>query len=492
MKPSPEALYGELYTAVQFGEVFEDGKYFSDATSKFEPRIIIENYEKYKDQPGFDLKQFILAHFKMPTSASSGFESNLEDSVSEHIEKLWPVLRRDSDQEVAHQWSSLIPLPFPYIVPGGRFNEIYYWDSYFTMLGLKVSKHYDIIQNMIQNFAWMIDQIGFIPNGNRSYFLGRSQPPFFGMMLELLESVVGFEQIKSFLPQLHKEYDFWMSGGRVVQLDDGILNRYWDENTTARGEMLGDDLHLLEKASRESGEFFRDIRAACESGWDFSSRWLDDSNELTTIQASKILPIDLNALLYKTETLLAKWNAALGNLDLEKQFSTAANIRKQLMQKYFWNEQEGFFYDYNLDTKSSTGKLSLAAAFPLFVEYATIEQSQQVAKQLESVFLKDGGFVTTPLQSGQQWDSPNGWAPLQWVCFKGLRNYQQYQLANEGRERWLNLNETVFKNTGKMLEKYNVEDIHLETGGGEYPVQDGFGWTNGVYLAMKSFDEKLF
>jgi len=484
MKLTPEERYGALYTAVQIGEIFADGKSFSDATAKISPEKIIANYQKLKDNADFNLKDFVLNHFNMPKSASSGFESNVQDSLTTHIEKLWPVLSRNPDQQKAEAWSSLIPLPYPYIVPGGRFNEIYYWDSYFTMLGLKVSGHQEIILNMIKNFAWMIDNFGFIPNGNRSYFLDRSQPPFFGAMLELLESILGFEQIKAFIPRLQKEYDFWMSGGRKVAVADGFLNRYWDNNATARGEMLGDDLNLLEKTDRPSAEVCRDLRAACESGWDFSSRWLDESNQLETIRATNILPVDLNSLLYKVESLLSGWYGKLGKPELKHKFAAAAEKRNHLIQQYFWNKEIKFFTDYDFERKKYSEKLSLAGVYPLFTEVASADQAKQVAEKLNNTFLKDGGFVTSPVETGEQWDSPNGWAPLQWICYKGLMNYQLLELANEGKKRWLDLNETVFKSTGKMLEKYNVENINLETGGGEYPVQDGFGWTNGVYLAM--------
>jgi len=156
MKLTPEEKYGALYTAVQKGEIFDDGKLFSDASAKISPEKIIANYQELKDNADFNLKDFVLDHFQMPKSASSGFESNVQDSLTTHIEKLWPVLSRNPDQQKPEAWSSLIPLPYPYIVPGGRFNEIYYWDSYFTMLGLKVSGHSEIILNMIKNFAWMM------------------------------------------------------------------------------------------------------------------------------------------------------------------------------------------------------------------------------------------------------------------------------------------------------------------------------------------------
>jgi len=275
-----------------------------------------------------------------------------------------------------------------------------------------------------------------------------------------------------------------MSGGRKVALADGFLNRYWDNNATARGEMLGDDLHLLKKTDRPNAEVCRDIRAACESGWDFSSRWLDESNQLETIRATKILPVDLNTLLYKVESLLSGWYGKLGDSELKDKLAAAAEKRSHLIQRYFWNDEIQFFTDYDFERKKYSKKISLAGVFPVFTEVTSADQAKQVAEKLNNTFLKDGGFVTSPVETGEQWDSPNGWAPLQWICYKGLMNYQLLELANEGKKRWLDLNKTVFKNTGKMLEKYNVENINLETGGGEYPVQDGFGWTNGVYLAM--------
>jgi len=126
-------------------------------------------------------------------------------------------------------------------------------------------------------------------------------------------------------------------------------------------------------------------------------------------------------------------------------------------------------------------------AFPLFFNIASQTRAEHVANAISQHLLRKGGVVTTPIHSGEQWDAPNGWAPLQWICFQGLMNYQQKTLAKKIRKRWMALNEKIFKKTGKMLEKYDVEDLSKETGGGEYPVQDGFGWTNGVYLAMKNY-----
>ena len=151
----------------------------------------------------------------------------------------------------------------------------------------------------------------------------------------------------------------------------------------------------------------------------------------------------------------------------------------------FFHAPSGQFRDLHLSDFSPTDRPSLATSFPLFLNVANAEQAQKVATSLRADFLKQGGWVTTPIASGHQWDAPNGWAPLQWITVKGLLNYGYKPLAQEIASRWTKLNESVYERTGKMLEKYNVEDITLESGGGEYPVQDGFGWTNGVYLALK-------
>ena len=177
---SPEELYGDLFEAVQLDEVFPDSKTFVDCTPKYSAEVILDNYEKEKVKPGFNIEEFVKTNFNLPIQYSSGFESEASRTAVEHINALWPVLTRQPDTA---KNTSLLSLPNPYIVPGGRFGEIYYWDSYFTMLGLRTAGKEDMIENMLDNFAYLIDTHGFIPNGNRAYYLGRSQPPFFSAMV---------------------------------------------------------------------------------------------------------------------------------------------------------------------------------------------------------------------------------------------------------------------------------------------------------------------
>jgi len=482
-----EALQ-ELFYDLHDSGLFADGKEISDAVLSDSPDVILNNYREEREAEGFDLMSFFGKYFKSAPELESGYKSDTSIATVDHINNLWEVLSRSPNNEV--QISTKIPLPYPYIVPGGRFNEIYYWDSYFTMLGLKVSGKVDMIKYMVDNFAHMLKTYGLIPNGNRTYYLGRSQPPFFACMVQLLASISGDDIYLTYRDALRTEYDFWMTHDgsqqpfkRVVPMGNGMLNRYFDNIEQPRTEMYTDDMEVIAAGGQE---LVTHIRAACESGWDFSARWFKDVENLDTIHTTDIIPVDLNCLLYNLELVLCKAYRLSNENEKAEEYQRAAEQTKKLMLQYFWNDEEGCFYDFDNSTKSPTGVLSLAAVFPMYFKIASKEQAEKVAEMISQKLLKAGGFVSTDITSGQQWDSPNGWAPLQWMAYIGLKNYGYTELANEAKGKWLSLNEKIYQATGKMMEKYNVVDTTLESGGGEYPVQDGFGWTNGVYLALKN------
>lgn len=487
MIQTPEEIYGELFTTIQLAGIFPDSKTFVDCLPLAPVEDILSAYAKEKAVAEFSLEVFVQKYFKAPLVQPS-LELPQNTSLEERLHKQWDILYRDADQ--SHYGSSLIPLPHPYIVPGGRFGEIYYWDSYFTMLGLKESGKTGLIASMVANFAHLIETVGHIPNGNRSYFISRSQPPFFAKMVELLAEVSGDEQLLvQYLPAMLKEYEFWMDPGnaRVLDMDNGSrLNRYWDSLDSPRAESYREDVEL-EKEAEDNPEVLRHIRAACESGWDFSSRWLKDPLNLQSIEAGWIIPVDLNVLLWETERILA-YALALASKEPEAtRFRQKQEARMEAIQTYLWDAETGLFLDYHWQEQRSLHRPSLATLFPLWAGFASETQAKSVIAFTNRHFLKAGGLNTTLQHSGQQWDAPNGWAPLQWIGLVAFRNYGAKDLAVELAERWTKLNTSVFARTGKMMEKYNVEDLSLEAGGGEYPVQDGFGWTNAVYLAMKSF-----
>ena len=492
---TPLQLYPQLFPQVQMQQVYADGKTFTDALPLQNPDSINRLYHRAMAQPDFNLKQFVQANFSEPYTHTALFTSNPASGLRRHIDTLWTVLQRNPDTS---KNTSLIPLPYPYIVPGGRFREVYYWDSYFTMLGLQEAGRYAVMENMIDNFAWLLDNYGHIPNGNRTYYLTRSQPPFFSLMVELLAQHRGDSVLVKYLPQLLKEYSFWMDGldtiqvspakqaGHLVMMPDGsLLNRYYDAGNYPREESYREDVLTAKESKQDSAAFYRNIRSAAESGWDFSSRWFADGEHLSTIQTTAIIPADLNCLLYNLESVIAKAYRLQGDNPQANSFKNRAMRRRQAILKYCVNG-DGLFTDYNLNTGKPSKQITIAMAFPLFFKIASAAQARYTAQVIESKFLKAGGVATTLKHTGQQWDAPNGWAPLQYITIMGLKNYGHNRLAKTIALRWINQNTIAFKQTGKLLEKYNIElqGDAAKAGGGEYPLQDGFGWTNGVLLKL--------
>lgn len=484
---TPDEVYGRLFTDVQKSGIFPDSKTFVDAVPLFPPDTIVKRYLEILSHPGirFSLKHFVEAHFSLPKPASESFA--YAGNIKDHIDSLWHFLERKKDVPV--EGSSLVALPFNYVVPGGRFREVYYWDSYFTMLGLKESGRAGLIEDMVNNFAYLIGRFHHVPNGNRTYYLSRSQPPFFNLMVQLLAAMKGREALDKFMPFVEQEYKYWMNkNGRApsaVEVGRFTVNRYTDSSFKPRQESYGEDVQAFFNVTGEANEerFYHHIRSAACSGWDFSSRWFADSMHLTTINTADIIPIDLNSLLYGYEIALSQY-FAVKDPQKETHYLQAAISRKNFLMQYCYNKADGFFYDYNFVTGSRSPHKTLAGAFPLYFGLCDRNSADGIKRNLETLFLRDGGLVTTLITSGQQWDAPNGWAPLQWMAISGLKNYGYKALADTIAQRWIRLVVNEYQRSGKLLEKYNVEDVNLPGGGGEYPTQDGFGWTNGVLLAL--------
>lgn len=474
---------GELFEQVQMRGIFPDCKTFVDSIPDSDLSSIQRRYESQKGKFGFDLSAFVREHFTPPQTHRGQYVSAANRPLKRHIDMLWDELTRRPEAASG----SLIPLPHPYVVPGGRFREVYYWDSYFTMLGLRASKRVDMIQFMVDNFSHLIDRLGYIPNGNRTYYVGRSQPPFYACMVNLLSEEKGPGILADYLPQLEKERGFWMRGGRTATLSDGaVLNRYWDESDTPRPESFKEDVTLA-LAAKDKKRMYRNLRAAAESGWDFSSRWFKSGGDFSSIHTTDIIPVDLNCLLLNLEQTLAQACRLSHDDASSARHEAAAARRKETVNKYCWNERRGFYFDYDFIAGSQKTSLSLAGVYPLFFEAASKKQATAVARTLRKKFLHPGGLTATTEATDQQWDAPNGWAPLHWMAVRGLAKYGHVELARDVAARWMRLNEKVYRNTGKLMEKYNVVATDLEAGGGEYPGQDGFGWTNGVYLALDAW-----
>ncbi|OGR81099.1 MAG: hypothetical protein A2X32_08930 [Elusimicrobia bacterium GWC2_64_44] len=495
---APDEVYGALFEQVQLSGTFNDSKAFPDAVPTKAPREIMAAYALSSGATDFSLTRFLSENFAFPSTGASVVISSAS-SAAERVHALWAMLERPKDAPA--QAGSLLPLPGPYIVPGGRFREIYYWDSYFTMLGLARDGKTGMMRAMADNFAYLIDTYGHIPNGNRTYYLSRSQPPYFTLMVKLLATTSGDAGLlRAYLPAMEKEYGFWMDGAdklerdgdaarRVLKIGPAFLNRYWDDVPSPRQEAYKEDIAVAGSSSRPAAEVYRDIRAAAESGMDFSSRWFADGRTLASIETVSIAPVDLNCLLYDVEMTLHELYKA-SDPGKARVFKSRAENRKNAINELMYDAEKKYYEDYYFRKGARTGRLTPAAMYPFFLKVAPESRVPGTVKMIKGELLKAGGIVTSLTATGQQWDSPNGWPPLQWVTVSGLENYGQHELAMEIARRWTGLNEKVFARTGKMMEKYNVIDTTLEAGGGEYPGQDGFGWTNGVYLALKGFLEE--
>ena len=435
----------DLFKHVQMAQLFPDSKTFADAIVKTDLNTVLAAYEQAcldaeKSGEAVDLATFVNTHFDTPEMISATSQTKFEN-VADYIEHMWQVLTRTPDTE---QKDSLIALTRPYIVPGGRFREIYYWDTYFTALGLIDAGRTDMAINMLVNFVDILNEVGCIPNGNRAYYYSRSQPPILALFYNLLKDALSDQQKEYVIWGLKKEYQFWMNEAgenasqkgaaqlRTVTMPCGAtLNRYFDTEPTPRPESYREDIETAEHIGADKSQFYQHVRAACESGWDFSSRWLANPNSLASIRTTEIIPVDLNALLVTLE-------------------QTLASVTKGAEQARY--------------SAASAARINAI-----------------------NILLKKGGVVTTSNATSQQWDAPNGWVPLQLFAVEGLRNYGLEMQAQTIMLRFCKIIERHFASSGVLLEKYNVCEPEIKAGGGEYDVQLGFGWTNGVYTRFQTY-----
>ncbi|MBB4153447.1 alpha,alpha-trehalase [Sphingomonas jinjuensis] len=485
---SPAQRFGRFYHDVEMARLYPDSKTFADAQPRRPDAAILAAYQACAcADDKAKLKAFVEANFQLPVTPAAPPPAR-QLPLAQHIDALWPQLTRTLPTVPAG--SSALTLPRRFVVPGGRFREMYYWDSWFSMLGLPIAGRQDLVEDMVVNFGSLIDRYGHIPNGTRSYYLSRSQPPFFYLIAGMSKDE---RTLAARTRQLRAEHDFWMAGAdtlkpgqqyrRVVRLADGaLLNRYYDDRADPRDESYREDVELADATpGRDRAQLYRDLRAAAESGWDFSSRWLGDGKSLATIRTTRLVPVDLNSLLYGLENSIAENCRRLADSACTTRYAALASARATAIIRHLWNPA-GYWADYDLDTARVSDQRTAAMAFPLFAGIATRDQARATAAAL-SPLIGEGGLRTTLLKTGQQWDNPNGWAPLQWIAITGLRRYGETMAADRIKAGWLGSVTRAYAETGKLLEKYDVAE-RRPGGGGEYPNQDGFGWTNGVTRAL--------
>ncbi|AGN00075.1 trehalase [Salinarchaeum sp. Harcht-Bsk1] len=494
---------GELFRAVQQRGPFDDAKRFVDSVPRVQADLLHERYLALEEAGTLDVDAFVEEHFRVPEPIAANPQLQPDRTMEEHVEALWEPLTRTFNVD-PDSGSTLVPLPEPHVVPGGRFREMYYWDSYFAMEGLAASDRLELVEGMIENVASLLDRFDFVPLGNRVYYDSRSQVPLFYRMLRILERERGPAAVEPYLDALQTEHAYWMDGSdlvgsvgdrrshrRTVALPDGtVVNRYWDDRASPRPEAHWNDRELAKKVPTDDRpRLFRDLRAAAESGWDFSTRWMETGEDLTSIRTTELVPVDLNAVLFGMETALAEWLPRVDEHEAADRYASAANRRREAIERYCWSDDASLYVDYVWTEEQRSEQSTLAGAVPLFTGIPEQDRADAVAERLRELFLERGGLLTTLEESGEQWDAPNGWAPLQWMAIEGLRRYGHDDLAAEIADRWLAVNRTGFETTGQMAEKYDVESKSVSPDSGEYDLQYGFAWTNGVVAALTAREE---
>ncbi len=375
----------------------------------------------------------------------------------------------------------MIGLPYPYSVPGSgkNFQEMYYWDTYFTNVGLILDGHIEQAKNNVNNMIFLVERYGFMPNGNRTFYLTRSQPPYLSMMVRDIYEATGDQQwLSRVLPSLEKEYRFWMT----KRVTASGLNRY-------SGEMADDarKLAIFRSADKRLGisksiaglteaqrvAYGANFVAECESGWDYTPRF--------NFHCMDYLPVDLNCNLYMYENNFAFFYKETGKSS-KTNWPALAEKRKALINQYLFNKADSLFYDYNFVDRTWSPVLSAAIFNVLWSGVADARQAQSIQRQLLRLELPYGIAACEKgrREVSYQWDYPNGWANLQYVAVKGLDKYGFTADAKRIARKYAGMVAANYSQSHNLWEKYNVADGSLRSTN-EYGLPPLMGWTAGVF-----------
>jgi alpha,alpha-trehalase len=465
--------------------------------------------------------------------------TELQNHCRVRVEHLPAKITRPGEfQPGSIQDEGLLYLENPYVVPGGQFNEMYGWDSYFIIRGLLREHRIDLAKGMVENFFFEINHYGGVLNANRTYYLTRSQPPFLSsMILAVYDSEAA--QGKANLPWLEKAYgyalrDYEQWNEKPHLAGDTGLSRYFDHGNGPVPEIMGDPSHyyrgavyfflfhepsfaplLVRESERRpdsvilgpqyplfvcdpdatdiggskcapaswvslSADFYKGDRSMRESGFDVSFRFGPFG-----AATHHFAPVCLNSLLYKTEKDLERMSVLLGHPEAAKNWASKAAERRRRMIQYLWDGRRGLFFDYNFMTGKHSTYEYATTFYPLWAGLASKEEAQAIARNL-NLFEQAGGLAMSRIETQAQWDFPYGWAPIQLLAVEGLRRYGYDRDADRISRTFLSTVIENFRRDHTIREKYNVVTRSSETKVVEGYAQNvtGFGWTNGVFLEL--------
>lgn len=422
----------------------------------------------------------ILAACQITVACSPGLDTA---PVRAYIAQSWDATLRYHPVDTP---DSLIGLPRPYTVPcaEGMFNELYYWDTFFTNEGLLLDGRVEVAKDNTEDILCLIDRYGFMPNGNRLWYLSRSQPPYACLMVEkVYEATADTTWLRKAFPLLEKEYGFWM---RERMTPTG-LNRYgWNDVTeelveefvTTAGKRLGCDFRRLGWDGEQLRKFALDCIAECESGWDFNPRF--------ERRCSDFCPMDLNATLYGVETAMSRFAAVLG-MDSQT-WTERAERRKERMEEYFYDPEKKAYFDYDY-VHGRRSEVVTAAAFSLLFNRAlSAAQAERVRGMLSCLEYPAGLAVCADGDYGfpYQWSYPNAWPPTTWLAVQGLRNYGFDADARRLAEKSLSATVSLWNQSGKLWEKMRCTDASMPVDK-EYETPEMMGWTAGVFILLDEY-----
>jgi alpha,alpha-trehalase len=418
------------------------------------------------------------------------------------------AIRKLSDMPAGTQESGLLYLPGPYVVPGGRFNEMYGWDSYFILLGLLRDGQPALAKSMTDNFLYEVEHYGKVLNANRTYYLMRSQPPFLSrMVLDVYRGTGDTEWLKRSLPELERYYEYWTREPHFTP-QTGLSRYYGGADQPAPEVVFGErdeagknhydrvrayyrthevtEYDLSEFYDKQTGElkplFFVGDRAMRESGFDPSARFGPFSVSIINYNT-----VDLNSLLYRMEMDMSAIFSVLDEPRRAETWAERAAARAGSIRRLMWDQKAGLFFDYNFVQKQRSGYHFLTTFYPLWAGLATQEEASAVAAHL-AIFEQNGGLETSDRVTGNQWDAPFGWAPLQIIAIEGLRRYGFQDAAERLSLRFLSMIVRDFAQHQTIKEKYNVVEGKSDLGAGikfGYTSNEiGFGWTNAAFLML--------
>lgn len=629
--PSEIFCAGALLQTVNIADLWSDPKTFVDKPTNSSPQSVLTAFAAINSTnttegavlnfvdtnfrgEGLELEGQALLNF----NANPPFLNNVADPLlrafSQVVHTYWTQLIRETNSSTLCDGvtceSTLIPLNHTFVVPGGRFREQYYWDSFWIIEGLIQSRLFDIAKDTLENFMDEIETFGFIPNGGRIYYLNRSQPPLFIWMLSTYVSASNDTSILDRALPLAEVELAWWSNNRSISVTSPYTNttytlsRYSVTNSAPRPESYLTDYDTANDPTlstplteSQRAELYSELASGAESGWDYSTRFValpveggtnNTAPALRSVNIKNHVPIDLNSILYKAHVILAGFYS-LGNYSnstaVSEHEAAATNIRAGILD-LFWDSSKLAFYDFNLTSNSRNSIFSVATFYPLWagiVPDEVLASSTNAFGFFSSINMVlrryNGTYPTTFIESGLQWDAPNAWPPHQYIALQALlglpsnvssgaipqppSGQSAYALVPSGQldvaenalpgqfvangknssstgtsadinaldgtfvnggnatsgESWrdalarglanryftsafcswystggsipnllprltdqqLNVSQSI-NNTGNMFEKFSIRDIDIGGLGGEYTVQAGFGWTNGVVL----------